>query len=588
MIRAFQLCITLRAPWLTKDNQVGLFGVDAPLARLPDDRFYFPGTLIVGKLKEAVRELAPLDNSMEEIRAAFFSGNDKTPENALGWEARRRILIGDLILEQNAHRDGLRTRIAIDASRNTASDGALQVIEAPMDSGEAAHFSGMIWLLGTETECANATRSLEKALQWLTQIGGGRTIGHGVVSCLSLTATAMPKVSAVPTAGNPRLKIRISAQTPLCVGEKRISPNSYECSGIISGGVIKGALAQNILASNGIVGATLAKSAKGFAASKDLAANFSELRITHAFPVPKGKTERPKRAPLSLAYNKGKDFADWTKLRYPENALPSWSFAGDWKPERFDERDALTQWSMPGKDFRIRTAINEERRASDEARLFAVSYSRPDTHDWVAYVDAPNEETLDQLQAALAEGLFGVGRGGAYCRVSFETDEAPEVPGLAKGNRLILTLQTPALLRNPKEETVCVTEAYRTAFKEIGIEGLISVFVQEQLHGAQFFAKRLPVDTVYKPWLLTQAGSTFVFKVGEDANAEELKNKLQTVLSSGLQIPPTTAEFYSLKLEGDAWRYCPYLPENGYGEAAIEVLSDDQLTDAPVKWESWS
>ncbi len=57
MIHRRSLTITLSAPYLTRGNLIGLFGIDAPLARTTDNKLYLPGTLVIGKLAEAFRHL---------------------------------------------------------------------------------------------------------------------------------------------------------------------------------------------------------------------------------------------------------------------------------------------------------------------------------------------------------------------------------------------------------------------------------------------------------------------------------------------------------------------------------------------------
>ena len=130
-------------------------------------------------------------------------------------------------------------------------------------------------------------------------------------------------------------------------------------------------------------------------------------------------------------------------------------------------------------------------------------------------------------------------------------------------------------------ETGDVTDGYRAAFEAIGLCGLKSIFIREQLHGGQFFARRLPDATQYKPWLLTRAGSCFVFEV------EATPPDLTALARFGLAVPGATAKFYGLDLTNDAWKYCPYLPENGYGEVHMQVVKAGNLHTEPKVLERW-
>ena len=584
MIASLALTLTLRAPWLSRDNHVGLFGIDAPLARLPGGQFYLPGTLLVGRLAEAFDHLAQVDSKYGCAAATFLPRNGMADLDAQGREARRRLFISDLVLQGGAAGDGLRTRIAIDPASGTVADGAMQVIEAPLAAGAEAQFAGTVRLLGTENECRDMAAHLQKALRWLTQVGGGRTYGHGVVDEVSLGADTQQNTAAQPAEGQ-RLQLRITAHDPLCVGEKRTSPNSYQSSEVIAGGVIKGALANTVLTGAGKAG-PLDMAARELDKLSDLATNFSALHISHGFPVKKEKgNARPSRAAFSIAQKDG-SFADMALLVDPEAPQLGWKLAPDWKDTVQEAFDALTGWSAPKTDFRIRTAIDKSHRSADEGRLFAIEYRRPDTHDWIAHVDVEGKadagKILAQLNLALKDGLAGVGRGGAYCSVAIAARAPQAAQTVAKGDRLILTLQTPALLRKPVPgATGDVTEGYRTAFSAIGLPGLKSIFIREQLHGGQFFAHRLPKGTAYKPWLLTRAGSCFVFEVGDGPP------DLTSLARFGLAVPVATAEFYAPALTNDAWKYCPYLPENGYSEVHLQVVKAGDLLKEPKALEAW-
>ena len=128
MIASLALAVTLRAPWLSRDNHVGLFGIDVPLARLPNGNFYLPGTLLTGRLAEAFDHLAKVDCKFEYTASAFLPRNGKSDLDAEGREPRRRLFISDLVLHGSGEGDGPRTRIAIDSVSGTVADGAMQVI----------------------------------------------------------------------------------------------------------------------------------------------------------------------------------------------------------------------------------------------------------------------------------------------------------------------------------------------------------------------------------------------------------------------------------------------------------------------------
>ncbi|WP_298623105.1 hypothetical protein [uncultured Zoogloea sp.] len=66
----------------------------------------------------------------------------------------------------------------------------------------------------------------------------------------------------------------------------------------------------------------------------------------------------------------------------------------------------------------------------------------------------------------------------------------------------------------------------------------------------------------YRPLVLTEPGSVFVLKV-VDAAARPLLARWQR---HGLPLPTKVAAEH-----GSAWQDHPYLPQNGYGEIAIDL-----------------
>lgn len=577
MILNLNLDLEIVAPWLTRNSGMGRFGVDVPLAMNPEGKYYIPGSLLIGRLSEAFAHLAEAEESYASALNTYFAtASAGTDADSTGREPRRRIFASDLVLQddidaQAAQRQ--RTRIAIDNSAGRALDGALQVIEAPVKAGHPAHFSGTIRLVGTPDSCASLVPKLEKVLAWLTQVGGGRSFGFGVIGSWKLGALkALETQPSRPIAGLNRLAMRVTVHDPLCVGEKRTSLNSFQSSDVIPGGVLKGALARNLLDGAGLNGHLSEHDGFGL-----LGQHFSQLRISHAFPT-KSSGSRPIRASHSAAFD-GESFFDMAELADPDDTFAGWTFAPDWKMDvasRFREEQS---WPDVPIDFRIRTAIDRKYRAAQEARLFGIEYRWPSKHEWMATVDVDHLENgpaiLASFQQALANGLVGVGRGGAYCTFGFEVGAELETPVVADGDRLLLTLQTPALLRQP-EPGNCgdVTQAYRLAFEELGLPGLRSLFVRESLHGGQFMARRLAGGSTYKPWLLTEAGSCFVFEVG--ANVPDLSR----LVRFGLNVPGRTAEFYGIDQQ-NGWQTCPYLPENGYGEVRLHSLAANQLKTRP-------
>lgn len=579
MIHRRSLTITLSAPYLTRGNLIGLFGIDAPLARNTDNKLYLPGTLVIGKLAESFRHLneAGATDYGSDLRQIFAHSEvePKAGEEPTARDGRRRLFIGDLVCDQvEAQHTATRTRVAIDTLEGNATEGALQVIEEPFKPRTTIAFTGEIRLLATEEDAKAVFERIERALGWITQWGGDRTVGFGVGQG-AVIADPAPIITPVLSTMPKRLRLRFAFKDLLCVGDLRTSSNTYLSAAVISGGAIKGAIANQILASHGASGA-LSDFKYGFEA---LATHFSKLRISHAFPVKKVGTERPRRIPFSWSVT-DQTIQDHALHETPSAALLSGDrvpkFEPDWKDPEWGIVGELAGWDEPATHLRLRTQIDETTRSAKENRLFAIGYRDNMMHDWIADVDFDGEErdkVFAELLTVLGGGLVGVGRGGAFAEVT--PSEAPDVTLPSSEGRIIMTLQTPALLRLA-DANGDVTAAYQAAFDSLSMKAKLSaVFVRERMRGASFMARRLPQGGAeYRPWLLTEAGSVFVFEDIGDISA----------FSRYLEIPRETLAFYGVSEGPDLWRYCPYLPENGYGEVAFGPLGEvDAANLMPVK-----
>jgi hypothetical protein len=575
MIHRRTIRLTIKGPILTRSNTVGSFGIDAPFARTPDNRFYIPGTLVIGRLAEAFRQFHAAchpdgDHSFGHALTQFFGGgNDTLPgDENTGRANRRRLFIGDLKTEHRGSEGGTRTRIAIDGATGSVAQGMLQVIEAPFAPGEEIVFEGELRLIASAEEAKIFIPQVSKALRWVTQWGALRGLGYGEAhaSCMLEEVKSFPPPVA-PTETPSRIRLCWTFHDPICVGEQKTDANTFQSSDVIPGGVLKGALANQLI--RGIAGAKdvfLSDLVEKFPDGlKPLAKAFNELRFTHAFPVPKnGKQQRPNRIQHSWV-PAGDKLIDLAFAENPRRAVlvdgMAPLFSPDWKDSVWSMAKAKSGWTDVGHDFRIRTAIDHKNRAAEAERLFAISYRRTDEHDWISDIDLSDvaeearKAVIDCLCRSLEGGLAGIGRGGAFATVTpldAEGSSSDPQPG-----RVVISLQTPALFRRPEPDaTGDVTEGYAQAWKELCPEGveLEAVFVRERLSGAEFI-------------LITEPGSIFVLRVAENG-LEAIKGWLKT----GLGIPETTLAFYELDKDETRralWRYCPFVNDNGYGEIAL-------------------
>ena len=459
------------------------------------------------------------------------------------------------------------------------ADGMMQVIEQPFAAGETLAFKGELRMVGAldKVQIARLTR----ALQFVTQFGGMRTVGFGVVCKVEVDKPEGAAAVARLPRDSRRLQLRLRFKDAFCAGEARNTANTYVSAGYVPGGVIKGAIARQVLAAAGLSG-MLAPTIKGKlpAGLQPLAEGFEKLVIRHAVPVAKGGSARGRPLPDSLAAVEAGDkitIIDLAGLERPQDAcliggqLPLGRF--DWKGKHDEACEALfPEVQTPPTELRVRTQIDREYRAAKANRLFGIEYTLGHKHDFLAEVEAP-AGMADALAQALQGGLAGIGRGGAFADVSLTDISAdrPPRPDPAE-SRAIVTLASLTLLRSPDSGTD-LRRAYEAAFREIGLPSgwsLTAVFAQERLAGGAFFLNRLKDKMPYRPWLLTRPGATFVFDRGSgDAPLPE------GWFDRGLAVPPSVLAFHGLSDVAELWRYCPYLPQNGYGEITLPARTVD-------------
>lgn len=600
MNRIIPLTITLRAPYTVRGNLVGHFGIDAPLFRTAAGQLAIPGTLVIGKLAEAFKHIAAMGGDaasgyLEDLDRLFAITSQRPKrtesdtlgdETTHGREARRRIGASDFVLATAPkEKPGVRTRIALDAVTQTVADGMLQVLEQAAQPRDILVFAGELRVTGRITDDAVEARIL-KACDWVLQIGGLRTVGYGAIVSIAKDKTARQTTPAptVKQAAAGPIGLRLSFRDVFCVAERRTQENAFTSSPIVSGAAIKGAIANQILAAQGL-GGLLAEHASALAEPfATLARDYDRIRFRHAFPVVKdAEAARKGPLPLSLA-TAGETLVDRAGARF--DGLPvlidgkAPTPIDDWKSDVRADVNARYGIDHPKLDFRMRTQIDPKHRAAMEARLFAIEYTRNDTHDFIAAVDIPDDldraRIIEALEAVMAGGLAGIGRGGAYCDLAFCDPASDDVP---QGR--VMILKTPALLRVPDPgEFPKLRDLYAAAFDEIGLAGtgfrLRTLYADEYLAGHAFMQNRRRRPD-YLPYLLTKAGSVFVFE-----HSDPGARLPEAWFSDGLAIPRSVRLFHDLDGEGDLWKVCPYVPENGYGEVARYVPAPFEGTIEPI------
>ncbi len=601
------ITIHVQAPFSTASALPARFGIDTPLLRNHRGDVIIPGTLVQGRVFEEATNWPGFDTLKKHLGDP---AQDNVPANTAApgnLPHRKQLVFGDFVMAESppAGTTQAFTRIALDENTAAVKTGALQIIEQAALAGKSLEFKGTLTgYVDASTEAA-LTKQLRAALGLIPNLGGERSVGYGVVTGVTVADPIAADTAAFTWPdGATSAALTLHFDRPVLVAEPNPNGNLFRGSSLIPGNVIKGALADTLLA---VIG--------------KLPTGFDDLIVRHGFCAA-GAT-RPRAIPLSLSEfkNNTTQVVDLATLAEPQvlgqgGTMTAAKFAIDWKvndlttPTGKKLSDEFG-WAHPGRDLRVRVAINPTTRAAEDKKLFAydaVLHESWDetgcaTHRWHTIFDISQvkdkqsrADLINALNTAFASGLFPLGKTKAVARVAAPLKHvpAPALAATALTAKIILTLQTPALLTAKREvgpgagqtelhaaivcNDSCValgpgagqTElhaAYRAYFAKYGLT-LSHFYARQTLRGGGYQQRRFQGTRTYAPWLLTDAGSVFVLNVtppegcAEPTESEKTAAhaKLTQWLNQGMPIAsgwPAT------------WQTNPYLPENGFGEVLI-------------------
>ncbi len=610
--------LTLEGPILTKSTSIGGYGLDAVMAKNHNGEYYLPGTLVKGRLLQAWQELSAiiadehksllnLDISLSNFSDAWLGKESGNSDNnkAIVNPKRARLIISDFACIKSDTDKSLH-RIKIDEVRGSVKKGALLVMEAPFAVGEHIEFKGDITFTARDnSEINNVIKCLEIGLKWCPAFGSEKTVGFGKLIEVQIHESK-EEIINIPAkhvaAGNELIDIIIKPNSPFCFARRQVTRNLFESEHIIPGGAIKGAFVNTWA---GMLGKSrIIEVDSDFDTSrKELSEQFDKIRFTHAFPVQNSQNERSVVAPLSLVKVKKKDINDENKeieayydVAFHKDAILiddfpyAPAFTIDWKD--YSDVEKIFGWDkMPDRELRIRTAIDKEKRNAKEKELFAYEMVIPRGFKWISRIDLSriNNANMVKVESQLLEilsfGLTGMSKTKTSAEVEFSHSELKSKieskcePIDRNGNKYwVITLQTSAILCNPSTLSEASTDKnlfdeYAVVWKQISAETLelSHFFATQSLAGGYYLYKRFQNGKPYNPYLLTDAGSVFVL-ISSKGNETEAQKKIEEWFKKGLDFPNWAKEKYSRNgKDGSHWTNCPYIPENGFGEIAVNL-----------------
>ena len=590
--------LRLQGPVLTRSSTPWVPGIDAPAAR-SGGKLLLPGTLVQGALRHAWVEVARAAPGAFTDPGPSLLGGGVERNGVIqggGVPQRGRLRIGDFLADDRL--GGRLTRIEIDDELGSVKSGHMKVAEAPYLPGEEAVFEGKVELFAADGKDADeALFQLRAGLGWIAAYGSEKTVGFGRSLGFDVAEErrdAKANATVQASGGANALPLCVTFEEPVCFPSVQPVDYLFESTDEIPGGTLKGALATTLNLLAGLqpgapVGADVARKLPRW---KDLAENLSVVRFTNAFPAPalaNGEAPpRPVRPPLSLV--------KWKDSSKAERRSDAWraegpfvlggqapAFAADWK-DVSDVREAFG-WFRLKRELRVHTAIDSEKGTVAPGKLFALEMLRPEGATWRGSVvldgvlEAQRAAVAAQLRDLLESvGLRRVGKTDARAKVVIPAEDpgdAVRSGALAADGPFIVTLQTDALLGDGSAlaENAGAAELrafYEKAWLELsgGSLRLVRFFARQRLLGGKYLWKRFRPGSPYAPWLLTAAGSVFVLEPNGGARAA--REKLVTWRTGGLPIPPGLAG-------GEpAWKFCPFVPENGWGEIAVNLATHDE------------
>ncbi|NVO14044.1 MAG: hypothetical protein HXX10_08410 [Rhodoplanes sp.] len=624
-MRAIDIRIDLVSPFMTGGEINPLFGVDARLPRDRDQRPVIPGTLLRGVLRDALSAICDRCGAVPGIagpgrafigdlfgRASGLAKGDDPrrgvdDQGASNEPQRGAVTFMDLVADAPGSGTGTMTRIRIDEGLGSAKEGHLQVVDLPFPIDAVITFKGKALLRTASGLTIDAVVSaLNTALQVVPAIGAHKSAGFGRVKAFEVgagMADSGKRTAAAAAVGTATaLSFTLAFDGPFLVGAERVAPNVFAGAVEVSGGAIKGAVA-DALGANGTLPPDLDAflSRAVFRAARP-AVNAHNRDTATSKPEPLCESDsavRPMAVPFSLSvYDNDQPAPNCKRFdihdsildknpRIIEASAKPPVLAIDWKTDHSKavSKALVGKGIVPmslvadvvGRSIRTRTAINPDlgvaKYEGGGGSLFVYDmvepYLRNDPQKiaWTFEIVASDGfpvgiiESLDDLRVL-------IGKAPTAATLSFRGAVTRPVAMATKRDgqwQAAVKLETPALLTPTdllRQNGSDVAEAYRDYFQQIFAPvsvTLVRFFARQHMVGG-WQAMRWRAGAHYDPWVATEAGSIFLLAV-EQADKDAFAARLSALVADGLPEAGVTGE--------PRWRHCPMARVNGYGEISL-------------------
>jgi hypothetical protein len=554
-----KLEIKLKAPFLIHGADPGRFGLDSVELTDHNGNLILPASLLIGRIRDTMRLVA------EQDLTAPLSENWFGTEGHRGKGQRARIWTADLTCPRaNKGINHDIPRIKISDETGAVETGALQIIEQSYAVNDTLTFTGQWCVFASPTEINEVLLMIRAGIAAQAQLGGERSIGFGRLKTVNVTM-ASQKANEKPPIKTTHLRLTLTTEQAFCVDASTPKGNVFVSQDFLSGGTIKGALATMLCAQQGV---TQLIDIPTHAMTK--ANGFDNLRITHVQPSAGGNRSQPLAQSL-VRLGTNDPILEAAHCQEPVlHKSRALQFQIDWKNKPEQRGQTHTH-------LRVRTRIDADTRTAKDGDLFAYEcrYAEPTQTQWLCDVqgDVLALEALQNLINDCGGKIGPIGKTDTFFNAHFEEIKAPAVMADPQHpNQWRVTLASDALLfetpdlKAKADDLQCL---YQQAFRGIQCQGgkepaleLSHFFARQKLVGGAVMQNKQSGGT-YQPWVLTEAGSVFVFTLAHGASQADAMAIFENWQSNGL---PNIAYF---KGDGQDWKSNPYLRQNGWGEVIV-------------------
>ncbi len=589
----------VRGPFMTSSGTDAVRGIDRIFSQDHTGQPILNSSHIKGKVREAIVELCETGlTEFNDFSIDFYFGIED--------QERGHLQFGDFELVQceKSKLDYI-TRISIETKTGAAKESNLQIIENIFAQNAISEWRGTVsFYAENEAERQNILQALQLGFKWITALGGIKGSGFGRLERVQFSDQEVQRKSLADNlpAKPESIALAFEFDDDLFIGGITRGSNFKESMRIIPGATIKGSLARhlNAMCDESDWSTPIDLQNRRVAAQFPvLAEHFSKIVFTHALPAPPDSQKRPVTVPFTtLELEKGK-FGDVALVREPvlTSAGNAPLFQIDWKDAHV--LDSAFGWGRCEIFNKTRTAIHRLSQTAAENRLYTFQYISPFEATnaengtrkklrWLAEIrlpkgpaghlldDATRDSLVEELKRALNYQWNVLGKRDSHFRLAaqpgpWECAISQHAQGEIVNGTAIVTLQTDALLFDGRalagQAQIDLHRVYAEYWQHATQSTctLEDFFARQKMLGG-YQAMRFPTGNSYYPYILTEAGSVFILKVSEEAKARKI---LQCLQWNGLPLPKSILRKTSQPQE--AWRYCPFVPENGFGEVMINL-----------------